>query len=215
MGCLHTKDNFLNILSLGLDQQGLFSQFNFGEVFFGCLEVSTEIPDEALEGCPRGEEPCPVGVVSVWVGKKVINLDRIFLPFIVNFLDILIRSWKFDRNIELRVVIDIIYQFLIVFELYPCIAIMKVVSNQVHNVFRSVVLSLFPKILHQLLGLDVQIVPFKIRVKFNWIYLGSRVEVEVKRITVVVISYVSKNWNIFCWQLGRPPEHFHFFLLKS
>ncbi len=64
-------------------------------------------------------------------------------------------------------VIDIIYQFLIVFELYPCIAIMKVVSNQVHNVFRSVVLSLFPKILHQLLGLDVQIVPFKIRVKFN------------------------------------------------
>ena len=128
----------------------------------------------------------------IWVGKEIFSFEGVLLLFFADGVDVVIGSWKPDVYLELRVIIDIFYKFLKVFELNPRVHIGKILPYCMHDVFRPVESGLPFKPVNKLFRFGIQIVALQSWVVFDYIDADYRIEKKTFGGTVVEILDVSE-----------------------
>lgn len=164
-------------------------------MFFGSEEEPTKIFNKSFECNSGGEESCPKSMLIVGIRKEIICLYRIFLFFLSNCLEIIIRSWKLNLNLELWMTVDVSHQFLKIFELHSSIHIGEILSYCMHYIFCSIVLRLLFEPRHKLLCLNIQIVTLKSRVIFYYVSVYYWIEIKIPRRTIMEVLDMGKNFR--------------------
>lgn len=111
-----------------------------------CLEIPAEIPNKALKGNTRSEVASPEGMLPICIREEVISLRGIGGLFLLDGLDIVIRSRIFDFDSQLRLAIDVLDQSIIIFVPHVGVSVMEVFTQSMHQVCSAIVHGLYPEI---------------------------------------------------------------------
>ena len=173
-----------------------------------CLQPSTEIPHEALEGRPGGVETSPIWMFIISIWEKIIIFCGILGVFIPDGFDVVIGCRIDDFDPKLRPSIDVFDKFISIFEVKSGIGVLEIPAQGMHDVGCSVVRGHGFKILDKILCSLIYIIIFQCRVIFDGFIMTFVVKAKTfgRMISIIIDmgeDVVGRILHLLTWS----PDH--------
>jgi hypothetical protein len=97
------------------------------------LDVFTKFSNQSFESSPGCEVTGPVAMLDVGIGEEIVDLGWVGVALFLNDVNVFTGGGVFDGHSELSAsCVNVVYQFIYVFEPDVSIDVMEVFSQCVH-----------------------------------------------------------------------------------